>query len=191
LSPECLDGALHLMKPDCISIPESYSSFIGPVHSPRLLNKVQSKGKHSPREGYENAYVVLHENYFVIDSEKQLFKFEHPNFAGLTNDRYKELDFIARETSEMIGFLGYFTADLFYNIGLSTLPKTETPGLFSWGPVFFPIQQTVLVKKDERICLHFWRCSDKERVWYEWQLVEPLCLPICNINGRTYAMRLY
>merc|ERR1719397_2376139 len=41
LSPECLDGAQKFLKPGGISIPYSYTSFIGPLQSSKLYNEVR------------------------------------------------------------------------------------------------------------------------------------------------------
>ena len=38
LSPECLDGAQKFLKPTGVSIPTSYTSYIGPIQV-RLLDK--------------------------------------------------------------------------------------------------------------------------------------------------------
>ena len=42
LSPECLDGAQRLLKPDGISIPASYTSFLAPITSCKMLEAVRS-----------------------------------------------------------------------------------------------------------------------------------------------------
>jgi protein arginine N-methyltransferase 5 len=36
LSPECLDGILHLLSPQGISIPQSYTAFMTPIAAPKL-----------------------------------------------------------------------------------------------------------------------------------------------------------
>ena len=48
-SPECLDGAQKFLKPGGISIPSSYTSFIGPIqvslvepHPPTLVQRTKS-----------------------------------------------------------------------------------------------------------------------------------------------------
>lgn len=43
LSPECLDGALGLMAPGCVSIPASYRSFLAPLHSPKIHATVRDE----------------------------------------------------------------------------------------------------------------------------------------------------
>lgn len=42
LSPECLDGAQRLLKPGGISIPSSYTSFLAPVTSTKMLEAVRT-----------------------------------------------------------------------------------------------------------------------------------------------------
>jgi protein arginine N-methyltransferase 5 len=42
LSPECLDGAQRLLKPDGISIPSSYTSYLAPITSCKMLEAVRT-----------------------------------------------------------------------------------------------------------------------------------------------------
>jgi protein arginine N-methyltransferase 5 len=42
LSPECLDGAQSFLKPDGISIPYEYTSYIAPISSSKLWNEVRT-----------------------------------------------------------------------------------------------------------------------------------------------------
>jgi len=193
LSPECLDGAQKAMKPDCISIPNSYRSYISPIHSPKLFNEVRNAAERekNPLVGLESIYVVRAFIQFEIAHAKELFRFNHPNFNEKTNERYKQVDFIASETSEMMGLIGYFYAKLFNKTALSTVPRYETSGLCSWFPILFALPTPVYVKKGERIRVRFWRCANVRQVWYEWQLVEPVTTPIINSNGRSYAIRLH
>ena len=60
LSPECLDGAQKFLKPGGISIPYSYTSYIGPLQSSKLYNEVRNckdETKH-PLANFETPYVV-------------------------------------------------------------------------------------------------------------------------------------
>lgn len=52
------------------------------------------------------------------------------------------------------------------------------------------MQQPRTVKAGERISIEFWRCVDPEKVWYEWQLVEPIDKERHNMGGAGYNMRL-
>ncbi|VDN25580.1 unnamed protein product [Dibothriocephalus latus] len=42
LSPECLDGAQHLLKENGISIPSSYTSYVAPLQSLRIHQEAAS-----------------------------------------------------------------------------------------------------------------------------------------------------
>ena len=42
LSPECLDGAQAFLKPDGISIPASYTSYMQPITTAKLWNDVKA-----------------------------------------------------------------------------------------------------------------------------------------------------
>jgi hypothetical protein len=55
LSPECLDGAQKLLKPDGISIPCSYTSFLAPVTTTKLYDAVKA---YKDLEHFETPYVV-------------------------------------------------------------------------------------------------------------------------------------
>ncbi|AQK68355.1 Protein arginine N-methyltransferase 1.5 [Zea mays] len=55
LSPECLDGAQRFLKPDGISIPSSYTSFIQPITASKLHDDIKA---HKDIAHFETAYVV-------------------------------------------------------------------------------------------------------------------------------------
>lgn len=43
LSPECIDGALHLLAPCGVSIPSSYTTFVTPIASPKLHTAILAR----------------------------------------------------------------------------------------------------------------------------------------------------
>jgi len=51
LAPECLDGALHLLAPWGVCIPQSFTSFVTPVSAPKIHSKLQV--------GYDNDSMVF------------------------------------------------------------------------------------------------------------------------------------
>ena len=68
LSPECLDGAQKFLKPGGISIPYSYTSYIGPLQSSKLYNEVRNckdETKH-PLANFETPYVVHFQVKFTV-----------------------------------------------------------------------------------------------------------------------------
>ena len=59
--------------------------------------------------------------------------------------RYKSVSFTAEEDSTIHGIAGYFDCVLYKDVTLSINPDTHSPGLFSWFPMFFPIN--VIINK--------------------------------------------
>ncbi|QRW18045.1 protein arginine N-methyltransferase 5 [Rhizoctonia solani] len=57
LSPECLDGAMRLLKPEGISIPASYTAYLAPISASRLYN--DPSGLLRETKGAETPYVVM------------------------------------------------------------------------------------------------------------------------------------
>ncbi|XP_034947446.1 protein arginine N-methyltransferase 5 [Chelonus insularis] len=193
LSPECLDGAQKFLNDDGISIPEAYTSYIGPVQSSKIFNELKhcdDKNKH-PLAHFETPYVVYLHNKYHIAQEQPLFTFKHPNRDPvINNSRYAKKNFQVKANSVLHGFVGYFDVILFDNIVLSIVPTTHSPGMLSWFPIFFPIREPIQVKAGEVIELHFWRNCSPKNVWYEWSINKPTYVGIHNPNGRSYTIGL-
>lgn len=61
LSPECLDGILHLLNPTHgISIPRSYTAFLTPLAAPRLHQEISSRTSWDPTAPDAPSVVWLH-----------------------------------------------------------------------------------------------------------------------------------
>ena len=200
LSPECLDGAQKLMKPNGVSIPQSYTSYLAPVSSQKLYNEVRNCSDHETKKpkltAFEMPYVVRIHNFCSLDEPKKVFTFEHPskqdesNNPHLKNFRFKELKFeISRETV-LHGFAGYFECQLYNQVLMSILPKTHSPGMFSWFPIFFPMAKPLHLRKGDDLEVSMWRKCTSSKVWYEWCVSEPQCTNIHNPGGRSYTIGL-
>lgn len=191
LSPECLDGAQKFLKPDGISIPSQYSSYIAPIQSHKLYSEVKAIKSRDIYSHFEAPYVVLLQNKFMIDDPQRLFTFSHPNRDRVTdNSRYEKLTFVAKENAVLHGFSGYFDTMLYKNVMLSIEPRTHSPKMFSWFPIFFPLENPINVKKGEEIVVHFWRCLSTKNVWYEWSVEKPVLTAIHNPSGRSTTIGL-
>ncbi|KAG8747291.1 methyltransferase protein [Ceratobasidium sp. 414] len=57
LSPECLDGAMRLLKPEGISIPASYTAYLAPLSASMLYNDPSATLRET--KGAETPYVVM------------------------------------------------------------------------------------------------------------------------------------
>ena len=61
---------------------------------------------------------------------------------------------------------------------------------FSWYPVFFPIEESILVEKGDWLKINIWRCArdvDAKR-WYEWRVTHPRSGRLHNASGRAYTI---
>lgn len=89
LSPECLDGAAGLLRPDGISIPKAYTSYAAPITSPRLWSAakaVSSSGTHQQENNLETLWVVYMQNKYDIAGTKVTILFLR---LIMRNDRSK------------------------------------------------------------------------------------------------------
>ncbi|KAL9556073.1 hypothetical protein MBANPS3_002069 [Mucor bainieri] len=205
LSPECLDGAQKFIKEGGISIPANYTAFASPLASTRLNNNVAA---YKDLEHYETPYVVMFQQVCELAPPKALWSFEHPNTQGdipadgdpmnnLHNVRYSHAEFTVKHDMIMNGIAGYFESVLYKDVMISIRPKTHSPGMFSWFPIYFPIRTPVQVPQGSTVSLQFWRLTDAKKVWYEWTVAvqgkhgeEMTTLPIHNVGGRSYYVGL-
>ena len=67
LSPECLDGAQSCLKPDGISIPSSYTSYLQPITTAKLWNDVKVRNSPLPLHHYNYSDLMhfLHHLHFL------------------------------------------------------------------------------------------------------------------------------
>ncbi|KAL1922985.1 uncharacterized protein VTP21DRAFT_9361 [Calcarisporiella thermophila] len=178
LSPECLDGAQKLLKPDGISIPKNYTAYIAPLSSCKLHCEVAALKENG---GYETPYVVMFQSISLVDDPQAVWQFDHPNAELITeengaplnnyhNTRHSINRFKATEARTIHGLAGYFESVLYGNVNLSIHPHTHSPGMFSWFPIFFPLKVPIHVPQGATIETNFWRCTDSRKVWYEWSV---------------------
>ncbi|OAY67846.1 Protein arginine N-methyltransferase 5 [Ananas comosus] len=190
LSPECLDGAQRFLKPDGISIPSSYTSFIQPITASKLYNDVKS---HKDLANFETAYVVKLHRVARLASSQPVFTFNHPNYSSKNNNqRYKKLQFVipADTGSALVhGFAGYFDATLYKDVHLGIEPSMATPNMFSWYLPFSIHHHTIIP-----LVFPF---SPQQvtsfmvyQVWYEWCVTSPSPSAIHNSSGRSYWVGL-
>ncbi|TVU33485.1 hypothetical protein EJB05_25307 [Eragrostis curvula] len=191
LSPECLDGAQRFLKPDGISIPSSYTSFIQPITASKLHNDIKA---HKDIAHFETSYVVKLHRIAPLSPPQPVFTFNHPNYTpNASNQRYTKLQFdMPPDMGSCLvhGFAGYFDSVLYKDVHLGIEPSTATPNMFSWFPIFFPLRKPIYVPLGSPIEAHFWRCCAPTKVWYEWAVTTPSQSPIHNSNGRSHWVGL-
>ncbi|KAL9226935.1 hypothetical protein vseg_002691 [Gypsophila vaccaria] len=191
LSPECLDGAQRFLKPDGISIPSSYTSFLQPITTTKLFNDVKA---HNDLAHYETAYVVKLHKVARLAPCQPVFTFSHPDSSpDKDNQRYTKLKFeIPSDTGSALvhGFAGYFDSTLYKDVHLGIEPTMPTPNMFSWFPIYFPLRTPLCIKPGTPLEVHMWRCCDTSKVWYEWCVASPSPSAIHNSKGRSYWVGL-
>ncbi|KAI1340009.1 PRMT5 arginine-N-methyltransferase-domain-containing protein [Xylariaceae sp. FL0016] len=64
LSPECLDGIQHVLAPEGISIPSSYTAHLSPISTPRIFSDVSTRKANGDVNAFETPWVV---RLFAID----------------------------------------------------------------------------------------------------------------------------
>eukprot|EP01132_Coremiostelium_polycephalum_P008395 gene8395-10311_t len=181
LSPECLDGVQRFLKTDGVSIPSWYTSYLAPISSSKLFNEVATFGdiKH-----FETPYVVKPHNYNQLAESKPLFTFVHPNRESpIDNNRFDSLEFDVHVNSTLHGFIGFFDCCLYKDVHISINPKNFSTSMFSWFPIYFPIQNPIYLSNGGKVVVHFWRLSNRTKVWYEWTVSQPQVTPISNSGG--------
>lgn len=196
LSPECLDGAMSMLKDGGVSIPSEYESFIAPITAAKLH---ASAAAYKDLEHMETPYVVRFHRVHEIAEPKSAWKFSHPRKQQPSNERQVDLEFETTQPVTVHGFAGYFDALLYAGnsgtVRCSIHPHNHTMGptgepMFSWFPLYFPIREPVLAVAGDRVTLHLWRRVDAHKMWYEWLVSSPVQGPLHNINGRSYRIGL-
>lgn len=190
LSPECLDGAQKHLAETGISIPSRYVSYLAPISTSKLWNKVKS---FDTLKAFETPYVVRLHNIYSIADAQPCFEFAHPNLAKrIDNRRYSRLQFTSKHGVTVHGFAGYFEAHLYGQHMISINPDTFSDGMFSWFPLYFPLRTPMYVPENHSIHAHFWRKCSSSKVWYEWTAAvqDQSFSAIHNPNGRSYWIGL-
>ncbi|GMM54293.1 protein arginine N-methyltransferase [Maudiozyma humilis] len=192
LSPECLwNIESHHSKPHTIFIPQSYTSYVAPVTSPLLFQKLSLESRRAPGNGsthyLEQPWVMHCLPHSVMSTRvNELWTFAHPSLPkGNPHDVFNRsvtTEFKLKHRGEVHGLAGYFTAHLYAEYTLSTLPvntyvegptglserRGPTPGLHSWSPFVMPLREPLVVTDDTEVSVMCSRQMDPQRVWYEW-----------------------
>ncbi|KAG0363712.1 hypothetical protein BG005_008082 [Podila minutissima] len=205
LSPECLDGAQKFLKPDGISIPANYTTFVAPMASNKLHSDVAT---FKDLAHFETSYVVMFKAISLLAQPKPIWIFEHPNRTDIPMDqdplsnhhnvRSGSIEFTSENSGMLHGVAGYFESVLYKDVMLSINPETHSPGMFSWFPIYFPVKTPLYVPAHSQVVLDFWRLTDTRKVWYEWRVSckmegvgEIHSTPIYNVGGRSSSIGLF
>ncbi|SCV71268.1 BQ2448_2856 [Microbotryum intermedium] len=205
LSPECLDGVMRCLKPDGISIPSSYTSYLAPITTSKLHAEVTRPvpfGTSSTSADYkpaESPYVVMFSAFHILSAStgqeggervQECWSFVHPNpriifgndglpLTNSHNTRSAHLSFHIPQSGVCHGFAGYFEATLYKNVGLSIHPERAAGDMLSWFPIFFPLMDPIYLPAQSSLDVQMWRMTDssKRKVWFEWAASAYMTIP--------------
>ncbi|KAG8688974.1 methyltransferase protein [Ceratobasidium sp. 395] len=193
LSPECLDGAMRLLKPEGISIPASYTAYLAPLSASKLYSDPSATLRET--KGAETPYVVMLHAVNILSEDggddhsrcgakiQDCWEFDHPRthnvvldpqglpFTNTHNNRSCHLTFHIPHAGLMHGLAGYFEAVLYKDVGISTHPERMakiSPNMLSWFPIFFPFKEPLYLPANSELDVYMWRLTDTQKVWYEW-----------------------
>jgi type II protein arginine methyltransferase len=172
LAPECLEGAERWLAKDGIAIPKRTVSYLAPAFAPRLV-------------AVERPFGITRKRVAILAEPKPCFVFEHPN-PSTDHRRFTELEFQMTLEAPINGFVGFFEAELFGDVGISTRPATATPNMDGWNTYYFPLSRPI--ESSSAIRCAFWRQCDVRRVWYEWAVLAPEVSAIHNAGGAIDSM---
>lgn len=186
LSPECLQPVTRHLRPDGVMVPAAYTSFVAPVTAARVWTCCRDM---PGDRGLESAYVVRLHACDYLSAALPLFAFAHPS-ADTDHRRAGSVTFVADRACLLHGFAGTFSALLFGDATLSTVPETHTPEMHSWFPLFVPLLAPLTLDAGDTVTLNVWRCCSDKKVWYEWCLSSPLATAVQNSGGCAYWIGL-
>ena len=186
LAPECLIACHRLLKSTGVAIPRSTTSFLAPVHS-RTLRRSMLKSRtminDCERWWVHEQHLSKATDVVLLAQPLSVFSFAYPHKGGTlyrrrclpftsicsTEEPQPVGNLLGKCESWCHGFMGYFEAQLHGEIMLSTLPRTATPKLKEWNPVFFPVKTTFCLPA--RLNMRRASSAQGHRVWYSWSVV--------------------
>jgi type II protein arginine methyltransferase len=181
LSPECLEPILCVLREDGVSIPADYTSYISPVATSKLWAKARVMAPPTVScqyPGLETPYVVKLSDYMQLVDDQKVFKFFHftpqrekgkvGSFSQNQGEnqsknhlrRFASVSSIVSIPAIVHGFKGTFESTLFDDVIISTRTSTHSPGMYSWFPLYIPLERPITVKPGDRIEFCVWRCTD-------------------------------
>jgi protein arginine N-methyltransferase 5 len=188
LSPECLKPLeQQLDRENGVFIPQSYTSHLAPVFTPKLHQILKSQ---MDTLAFHKQYVVkLLEVAPCSNKVSDLWTFTHPSIKA-SFKKTSISTFKIRHKTVIHGLAGYFTAKLYKDIEISIRPDTHTTDLISWFPLFFPLEQPLYVTDDTELEVSMARECRGSKVWYSWSLETFMYLVVPGEHSNELQVRV-
>jgi len=189
-----------------LSIPLSYTAYLGPLSSAKLYQEARVKNDSTCME---TPYVVMFEAVNILSGDgsgpdgrtgsqvQPCWTFVHPRkdpemdlrepcATDSHNARSAKLTFHVPYAGVLHGLAGYFEAVLYGRIGLSIHPHRKAKisrDMLSWFPLFFPFKDPLYLPSNAELHVSIWRLTDQRRVWYEWYAESFLRIPSQSLGS--------
>lgn len=198
-SPECLMQLEQNLSTDIgVSIPSSYTSYLEPISCALVHRNVAEVG------GLHQGHVVDLQSFYCFSEEgpTPAFSFHHSRQEDMQGTDHPKnetrcelqreicIEWSARTAASCHGFAGYFSAQLSPSVICSTSPLDASEDMASWFPLFIPLETPVFVAAGQRVRIVIRRHTSNKKVWYEWNLLEPIITPVQNRGGFAWNVGL-
>lgn len=186
LAPECL-GSIEKMHSHkhTIFVPKSYTSYIAPISSPVLYQKLNQLHPSNPHV-FEQPWVLHNIPYNILSSKvNEVWTMKHPE-GGVRSQTRREIitDFKIKHRGMIHGLVGYFTADLYDDIVLSILPESmiarlRTPPHIGNGAGGLMMHSTPDKSNNSTQNKYYFKKFDMTKGLFSWSpYVFPLVIPM-------------
>ncbi|KAI3640560.1 hypothetical protein MIR68_001438 [Amoeboaphelidium protococcarum] len=209
LCPECLHPTQKFLKAGSHQqyIPYKYSSYIQPITSTVLKQKVRELSMQNPQIALCTPFVVNMKQYTSVRVEAaKVWEFAHPLSEQETFTRVSGVHVFQNQYGTPVrldAIAGYFDCELIQDslssdTLISIVPESKTDGLNSWFPILFNLEKSVVVEPSQSVCVQFRRYRDSNSMWYEWQvqihgdMIDEVrhVSKVQNLNGQHYKVEL-
>ncbi|EPY26917.1 protein arginine N-methyltransferase 5 [Angomonas deanei] len=229
LSPECVEGFYEQLEriqqmrnlppnPHCKSIPKSYTSFVAPLHSAAIEDRVleaAAKGINLAPPTCTDRNLAAYHTLFVCNVNRGValappqpcWSFEHIERGKTDFSRTATLHFDVAANRRCSCFVGYFVCNLYESldgevVSFATEPMGRTADLYSWFPCVFPIDLKQVTDSGEtidgaddtvRVTFQIERKTNEaeKTVWYTWGAdIEGTTKHVMNEGGWAHSMFL-
>jgi hypothetical protein len=161
-----LDARERFLNDGARIVPEALESWLAPVEVPELY-----EGLDRWPQDYEVDMSVMRSlamnNVHRANFERSSLVAEPEPFVRVDMRKFQDRDvegsveFIASRSGTVHGLAGWFAAKLSSNVRISTAPPNPAP---NWGHAFFPLDEPVPVRKDDRLAASV-RSTNNGEIW--------------------------
>ncbi|CAG0912481.1 unnamed protein product [Notodromas monacha] len=172
---ECVRPVEKYLEEWGLVIPSSVTAFLTPIQAPMMHASITSH-LHcwEISQGFEGQcpWLFSSKSTFGVSSPSPVHREVFPK--GASKDWTKQIEFTPVADATIHGLEGGFQAILLDGSGelgnVKHRPGMSGMDTVTWYPMFFPLQNPLLVERGGKITVTMSRKSDEKHVWYEWSV---------------------